>query len=93
MDNKKIIKSMKTNQIVIRTMFGHEIRQEHLTGFLCVTDFMNIANAWRKENGIGDKETKPKDVKAFWDKTIQENEGELLGIIVNAMKKIANAKI
>ena len=27
-----------------------------------------------------------KDVKSYWDKTIQENEGKLLGIIVNAMK-------
>jgi len=27
-----------------------------------------------------------KDVKTYWDKTIQENEGKLLGIIVNAMK-------
>lgn len=27
-----------------------------------------------------------KDVKSYWAKTIQENEGKLLGIIVNAMK-------
>lgn len=57
---------MKSNQIVERKFFGHVVRQEHLTGFLCVTDFLKIANQWRLENGISKLEKKPKELNMFW---------------------------
>lgn len=58
---------MKTTQIMKRDFFGKDVRQDHKTGFLCITDFINIANQWRKENGIGKKEQSPKILGKFFE--------------------------
>jgi len=55
------------NQVIMeRSFFGSLVRQESDTGFLCVSDFLKIANSWRLENGISNLEKSPRMIKDFW---------------------------
>lgn len=43
---------MKTEVVMKRELFGHEIGQQSKTEFFSATDLVKAGNAWRKENGL-----------------------------------------
>jgi len=78
---------MNTTQIIERPFFGSIVRQEHDTGFLCVSDFMKIANKYRAEHGISNNEMNPKIISEFFKNKNSKEFITELAIYENVLQK------